>query len=223
MYFGGSLLAFDERIRYFLQLMIILARLHWFITWLVIAAILAVIILMVLRLVANQLDINPFSWSARTIRRLTDSIVDPIRRVLMGFRVDGKYAPLVAILLAVIVGWFVLQLITSITNTIAGIMLSVHEQAFAATVGYVLYGLVGFYTLLMFIRIILSWGRANYRSGLMRFLVNVTDPLLLPLRRVVPPVGMFDISPIVAFIILWLIQTAIAGTLLRGFPLQFFA
>jgi YggT family protein len=56
----------------------------------------------------------------------------------------------------------------------------------------------------------------------MRFLVNATDPLLLPLRRIIPPLGMVDISPIVAFIILWLFQAAIAGTLLRGLPLQFY-
>jgi YggT family protein len=56
----------------------------------------------------------------------------------------------------------------------------------------------------------------------MRFLINTTEPLLGPLRRTVPPVGMFDISPIVAFIILWLFQAAIAGTLLRGMPVMFF-
>jgi YggT family protein len=203
--------------------MLILSRLHWFITWLIIALIIGVIIAMALRLIANQVDLNPFTWSARTIRRLTDPLVDPIRRVLQSFRVDPKYAPLVAILLAVILGWFALQLVTSIFNTAAGIVVGVREQSLAATVGYVLYGLVGFYSLLIFLRIIFSWGMVSYRNRFMRILMNVTDPLLLPLRRFVPPVGSFDISPIVAFIILWLIQTAIAGTLLRGFPIQFFA
>jgi len=57
----------------------------------------------------------------------------------------------------------------------------------------------------------------------MRFLVNATEPLLGPLRRMVPLVGTFDISPIVAFIIVWLVQAAIAGTLLHGWPVVFFA
>jgi YggT family protein len=56
----------------------------------------------------------------------------------------------------------------------------------------------------------------------MRFLVNTTEPLLGPLRRMVPPVGTFDISPIVAFIIVWLFQAAIRGTLLHGWPIAFF-
>jgi YggT family protein len=50
----------------------------------------------------------------------------------------------------------------------------------------------------------------------MRFLVNVTEPLLGPLRRVIPPLGVMDISPIFAFLIIWLFQMAIRGTLLRG-------
>ena len=89
--------------------------------------------------------------------------------------------------------------------------------------GYVLYGLLGLYSLLIFIRIILSWGMVGYSNRLMRFLVNATEPLLGPLRRMVPPVGVFDISPIVAFVIVWLLQAAVAGTLLRGWQLIFFA
>jgi YggT family protein len=71
-------------------------------------------------------------------------------------------------------------------------------------------------------RIIFSWGRLSYVNRVMRFLINVTDPLLTPLRQVIPPLGMFDISPIVAFIIIWLLQQAIVVTLLRGWRIIFF-
>jgi YggT family protein len=202
--------------------MLILSRLYWFLTWALITVIVTVIVLMVLRLIANQLDLNPFSWSARTIRRLTDPFIDPVRRALMRFGVDPKYAPLVAILLAILVGWFALQLVSSIANMLAGVLISLKEPALGATIGYVLYGLVSFYILLIFIRIIFSYGMINYRNRVMRFMVNATDPMLVPLRRIVPTAGAFDISPIVAFIILWLIQAAIAGTLLRGLRLVFY-
>jgi YggT family protein len=203
--------------------MIILDRLFWFTTWAVISVIVAVIVLMLLRLLANQADLNPFGWSSLTIRRLTDPLISPVRRALVGFGVDPKYAPLVTILLAVLLGWFALQLVSSIANTLAGILFSLREHAVVPVVGYVLYGLLGFYTLLIFIRIIFSWGMISYSNRVMRFLVNATEPMLGPLRRMVPPLGTFDISPIVAFIILWLFQAAVAGTLLRGMPLRFFA
>ena len=201
----------------------IIYRLYWFTTWAVIVAILTVIVLLLLRLIANQMDVNPFNWSARTIRRLTDPILTPVRRALAGFGVDPKYSPLVAILLTVLLGWFAIQVVSSIANTLAGILFSLERQALVPIVGYVLYGLVSFYILLIFIRIVFSWGQVGFRNRIMRFLVNATDPMLVPLRRIVPPLGAFDISPIVAFVILWLIQAAIAGTLLRGMPLQFFA
>jgi YggT family protein len=210
----------DSRLQ---TIMIILSRLYWFINWAVIAAIVLVILLMVLRLIANQADLNPFGWGSLTIRRLTDPFIGPVRRALVGLGVDPKYAPLVTILLAVLLGWFALQLVSGIANTLAGILLSLQAHAIVPIVGYVLYGLLGFYTLLIFIRIIFSWGMVSYSNRVMRFLVNATEPMLGPLRRIIPPLGTFDISPIVAFIILWLFQAAIAGTLLRALPLQFFA
>jgi YggT family protein len=65
-------------------------------------------------------------------------------------------------------------------------------------------------------RVIFSWGMISYQNRVMRFLVDVTEPLLGPLRRMLPPLGRMDISPLVAILILWLFQAAIAGTLLRG-------
>lgn len=203
--------------------MIILERLYWFINWLIIAAIITVIVLLVLRLIANQVDLNPFSWSFRNIRRITDPFLMPVRRGLMRFGVDPKYAPLVTILLTILLGWFAVQLASSIANTIAGILFSLQRHVLAGLIGYVLYGLLSLYILLIFVRVIFSWGSMSHSNRFTRVAVNATEPLLGPLRRTVPLVGAFDISPIIAFIILWLIQAAIAGTLLRGLPLQFFA
>jgi YggT family protein len=203
--------------------MMILGRIYWFLNWAVIVAIVAVIVLVVLRFIANQADLNPFAWSSLTIRRLTDPFIGPIRRGLMGFGVDPKYAPLIAILMMIVLGWFSLQLIASVTNTVAGIMYSLERHLVVPIIGYVLYGLVSLYILMIFIRIVFSWGMASYSNRVMRFLVDLTEPMLAPLRRMVPLVGNFDISPIVAFIILWLLQAAIAKTLLQGMPIQFFA
>ena len=186
--------------------MSILERLYWFFNAALITAIVAVIVLLVLRLIANQLDLNPFSWSSRTIRRLTDPIIGPVRRTITRAGVDQKFAPLMTILLVVLLGFVALQVVTSVFNTLTGVVLSIAAQAFAPAIGYLLYGLLSFYSFLIFIRIILSWGRLSYSNRPARLLFNVTEPLLGPLRRVVPLVGMFDISPIVAFIIVWVCQ-----------------
>ena len=202
--------------------MIMIERVYWFTSWLLITAIVTMIVLIVLRLVANQLDLNPFSWSSLTIRRLTDPFIAPVRRALMRYGVDPKYAPLVMVLLTILLGWFALTLLHGLANTIAGLIFGLTSGRVVALLGYIIYGLVSVYIMLVFVRIILSYTALDYRNRLMRFLMNATEPLLGPLRRMVPTVGMFDISPLVAFIILWILQVAIAGTLLQGMPLRFF-
>ncbi|MBV8858621.1 MAG: YggT family protein [Acidobacteria bacterium] len=203
----------------------VLAAAFQFIWYLVVAVIVSVIVLMIVRFILNYADLNPFSRPVILVRRLTDPFVNPVRRALAGFGIQPNGAPLVVVLLSILLGYFVLMLTASVLDTVAGISLSVtgvSAGGAVALLGYVLYGALSLYALLIMIRIIFSWGQVSYGNRVMRFLVNVTDPLLLPLRRTVPPIGVFDISPIVAFIIIWLFQAAIRMTLLRGWPVNFF-
>jgi YggT family protein len=201
--------------------MVIIGRIYLFLNWLVISGIMFVILLIILRWIANAVDLNPFAWTARTIRRLTDPMIQPVRSGLINFGVNPKYSPIVTILLAVLLGWFVLQLLSNLANTLIGVLVSAQNGAAVQLIGYLLYGALGLYSLLIFVRIILSWGMMGYGNRVMRFLINVTEPLLAPLRRIIPPLGMFDISPIIAFIIIWLFQAAVAGTLLGNRQLNF--
>ena len=205
--------------------MLLIKTLFQFITWGVTAIIVAAIVLIVLRSVVNYMDINPFSWLAVTLRRSTEPVLRPVRAMLMGFRLDPKVAPFIAVILIIVAGYMVILVAGSVLNTIAGVMLALTSRQLGAPVaiaGYFLFGFLGLYTLAIFIRIIFSFVAVSYGNPLMRFLYRTTEPLLGPLRRMVPPVGMFDISPIVAFIILWVCQQAVASTLLRNWPLRLF-
>lgn len=188
----------------------------------VVTAVFAVVVLMLVRLALNYADLNPFNRSVLFVRGLSDPFVNPVRRALLQFGFGPNLAPLVTILLAILLGYFVILLTSSILNTAAGVLLSSQavpqrQSAIIAIVGYLLYGLLDIYVLLIFVRIIFSWGQVSYSNRVMRFLVNATDPLLVPLRRIIPPFGMFDLSPIVAFIILWLLKAAVFAVLIAGF------
>ncbi len=168
------------------------------------------------------MDLNPFGWASRTIRRLSDRLVIPVRGGLRGLGVDIKFAPLVVILISILLLYFGLQLFAAVAMTIAGVIDSVQQGEFFWVLGFILFGLVSIYSLLVIIRVIFSVAMLSYSNRIMRFLVNVTEPLLGPLRRMVPPVGRFDISPLVALLILWLLERAIAETMLRGAPFHNF-
>lgn len=205
--------------------MLILHTAYLFITWGVTAAIVAATVLILLRSLFIYMDVNPFKWSSINIRRATDPVILPMRRALVAFRIDPKVAPFIAIILIILVGYFTVQVAGSILNTVAGILYALKSGSTgipAAIIGYVLFGFLGLYTLVIFVRIILSWGALGYGNRKLRFLIRITEPLLGPLRRFVPTVGMFDISPIVAFLVLWVLQAAVAATLLKGWPVRFF-
>jgi len=202
--------------------MLIISRTFWFLNWAISAIIVGVILLMVIRLIIDAMDLNPFGWISRTLRRLTDGFIVPVRGGLRGFGADPKFAPLVVILIAILLGYFLLQLVGTIGGTLIGVLQSLQSGAMIAVLGFILYGLLSIYILLIIIRIVFSWAMISYTNRIMRFLVDVTEPLLGPLRRVIPPLGWLDISPLVAFLILWLFQAAVAGTLLRGATFQAF-
>jgi YggT family protein len=182
--------------------------------WYAVATVIvAVIVLMLLRLLINYADVNPFGRLALSIRRLSDPLVIPVRGGLLRYGIDPKFAPLLTILITILAGYFVLQLAGNVLFTVSGVLNSVRFGAPLALIGFLLYGLLAIYSLLIIVRIIFSWGM-SYSNPLMRFLVRVTEPILAPARRIIPPLGMFDISPIVVIFILQLFQAAIAGTLL---------
>ncbi|HJS21422.1 MAG TPA: YggT family protein [Steroidobacteraceae bacterium] len=69
------------------------------------------------------------------------------------------------------------------------------------------------------LRVILQLVRADFRNAIAQAIVRVTNPLVLPLRRVIPPIGKFDAASLVALL---LVELAAAAILLAlgGFPLD---
>jgi YggT family protein len=65
--------------------------------------------------------------------------------------------------------------------------------------------------------VIVSWLTAfnvinqynNFVRGLLRFLYALTEPVFRPIRKIIPPIGGFDLSPIVVFVIIWFLQYTI--------------
>ncbi|MGA9347673.1 MAG: YggT family protein [Anaerolineae bacterium] len=76
-----------------------------------------------------------------------------------------------------------------------------------------------FFTLLslaILARVLLSWVRVSPYHPAVDFLYRITEPILAPLRRAIPPIGMVDISPIIAILLLQIIQQVLVA-IIRGF------
>ena len=57
-------------------------------------------------------------------------------------------------------------------------------------------------TIAIFARAIVSWFPVNPGNRLIAFLYQITEPVLAPLRRIIPQIGLIDLSPMVAIILL---------------------
>jgi YggT family protein len=73
------------------------------------------------------------------------------------------------------------------------------------------------YIVILAARAIFSWFPPGSSSGglatINRLLMDLTEPVLAPLRRIIPPVGMFDVSFMVAFFGLVILRAFIYGSM----------
>jgi YggT family protein len=74
-------------------------------------------------------------------------------------------------------------------------------------------------TLVIFLRVILSWivvmmrTRNEFLISAYRILEQITEPILAPLRRIIPSAGGIDFSPMIAIILLWILGIVVAEAL----------
>ena len=73
------------------------------------------------------------------------------------------------------------------------------------------------YSFAFIARAFLSWFRISYYHPVARFLIQITEPILAPLRRYIPPMGGLDFTPMVALLILWLVERVLYTLVLMLF------
>ena len=83
-------------------------------------------------------------------------------------------------------------------------------------VSWIIYYGIGFLILAMIVRAFASWFRLDERYAIIRFLARITDPFIEPIRRIIPPIGMFDMAFIIAFFMLRTLQILLLQGLPRG-------
>jgi YggT family protein len=181
----------------------------------VITALLIFVGLLVLRVIFNYTDPNPFGKIGRFsyhLKKRTDKFVYPAARLLANFRVDTRLAPIITILITVILTFFALNIVQNTFFIIDGLTEGVARGNVNWIIGFVLYAALSVLVLFIFIRFISSWF-VFHRNTFLGFVQRVTDPILLPAQRLIPPIGMFDISAMLVLILIQLLQ----GVVLRVF------
>lgn len=82
--------------------------------------------------------------------------------------------------------------------------------------------LFSFLIVFVMLRFLLAWVRADFYNPLSQAIVSVTNPVLVPLRRVIPPIGRVDTAAVVLVIVLQVIELTLL-LLIHGRPTPWLA
>jgi YggT family protein len=156
--------------------------------------------------------INPFGAWPRLVRRISDPILLPLERRVINAGGNPQNAPLWLLGLVIGGGLLLLSLAQWLINTASGLVL----LAQGGVRVWIQVLLSAVFTILMaaiLIRVIASWlGIGPYRKW-MRPVYALTNWLIDPIRRILPPVGIFDFSPMVAWLVLYVVRGFVLGLL----------
>ena len=87
---------------------------------------------------------------------------------------------------------------------------------------YLISTITDLYVAAILLRLLLQWVRADFYNPLSQFLIKVTNPVLVPARRLIPSIGKLDTASVVVMLMLELAQLAIISQLTQaGYVLQF--
>ena len=136
-------------------------------------------------------SLNPF-W--QFVLAVTNPVVQPLRRVIPGWRGLELVSALLVIVFEVLAIFVLLQFAR---YPVPGLPLVLYFALLRA-----LLAVLHLYVIALLIYVLLSWISPGVSHPLTRVLAGLCEPLLRPVRRIVPIIGGFDLSPLIVLIVL---------------------
>ena len=169
------------------------------------------LLLVLLRFLLQLVRADFYNPVSQAVARLTNPLILPLRRLIPGFG-GFDVASLVLLLLAEMLGTVILGFVNGL-----GLVPIIYIVLWAP-LGIVSMFL-SFYFFAILAMIILSWVAPGNPSPVIYLLHQLTEPVMAPFRRVIPPLGGLDLSPIFVFIAIQIAQIFVSYAA-RGVNLQ---
>ncbi|GIW51937.1 MAG: hypothetical protein KatS3mg081_1292 [Gemmatimonadales bacterium] len=145
--------------------------------------------------------ISPFSRWARVIRGVSDPVLQPIERWQLRSGGNPQNAPWWLLGFALVGGILVITLAEWIA-TMFGRVGEAVSGGVRSTIRLLVYYAGQLVILALIVRVVGSWFGVGRYNRWMRPAYYLTDWIVGPLRRVIPPIGWIDITPIVAWLLI---------------------
>jgi YggT family protein len=152
--------------------------------------------------------VNLFGGLARFSRSKIDPVLEPIERKVVRAGGNPQTAPLWALAAVVIGGILLITLLDFIKAEVVGLAFAMRSGPggiFKLLVSWTF----DFIRIAILVRVVSSWLPISPYSPWIRWSYAVSEPILKPLRQVIPAMGPIDITPIIAYFLIGFIQSAV--------------
>jgi YggT family protein len=156
--------------------------------------------------------ISPFNPVARFFRTSVDPLLAPVERRVVRAGGLPTSAPWWALVALVVGGIVLITLLGFLRGWIGGVVYAVSAGPRGVFV-FLVSLTFGLLQAALLVRVLSSWFRISPYSAWIRWSFVLTEPILGPLRRVIPPFGMMDVTPIVAYFLLRILASLILSQL----------
>jgi YggT family protein len=153
--------------------------------------------------------LNPFGPVARFCRRFVDPLMAPVERRIVRAGGQPSSAPWWTLVFVVVGGILLIWVLDFLQGVLASLLFGLQSPA---GIAWLLVGWVfGLLRLAIIVRVVASWFGMSPYSKWIRWSVVSTEWFLAPLGRVIPNFGPIDVTPIVALILLSVLQRVIGA------------
>ena len=176
--------------------------------WTLFIAVMVIAIVCLIDWLVRTRRINPFNPIARYMRSTVDPLMAPVERKIVragGLPTAAPWWTLVfAVVGSIVLLWF-LGFVRSQFKMLAGAGM----QGSSGILMLLIQWTFGILYLSILVRVVSSWVRVSPYSPWVRWAFQLSEPILRPLRQIVPTLGPIDITPIVAYVLLRILEAVI--------------
>lgn len=153
--------------------------------------------------------INPFNKAARFFRGRVDPLMAPVERVILRAGGSPASAPWWALVAYAVAAILLISLLQFIGSIILQVTFAAQDPTPRSFIMLLVSWAFSVLRLALLVRVLSTWFPVSPNSKWIRWSYVLTDWFIIPLGRIIPRIGMIDITPIVAWILLNLIQGAL--------------
>lgn len=163
------------------------------------------ILLVLLRFMLQMLRADFYNPVSQFIVKLTTPPLRLLRRFIPS--IAGQDAAAIVLCLLLIYAKFVLMRVLSIPAVhIGGVMAPIGVTSYAGLLVYCVADLIALvltvFLVAVIIKIILSWVNPGHYNPVIGLVDKIAEPVLRPMRRILPPIGGLDLSPMIAILLI---------------------